>query len=56
MIWFLLACHDTMSWKHSEEIHKAARMINSQYSKHRDNMESSTENKAVRKKKKKKQP
>lgn len=40
----------TQQAKNTEEIHKAAGMINNQYSQHRDDTETSTENKAVIKK------
>lgn len=47
MIWLAMTQQAT-----NTEIHKAAGMINNQYSKHRDDMETSTKNKAVIKKKK----
>lgn len=40
----------TQQARNKEEIHKAAGMINNQYSNHRGDMETLTENKAVKKK------
>lgn len=40
----------TQQARNKEEIHKAAGMINIQYPKHRDNIETLPENKAVKKK------
>lgn len=40
----MLVTNYTTGQKYREEIHKAAGMINNQYSKHRDDMETATEN------------